>query len=128
VMLEQHAIAGAFGFRWRDEFEITWASALHAHSRISPNMLLYAALMEHCIEAGVTSFNFGRSTPGSGPHKFKLQWGGVETPLPWYFLGENADGGPSKEQTYFTLLRKLWMRLPLAVANRLGPHVVRCIP
>jgi serine/alanine adding enzyme len=121
-------IAGAFGFRWRNEFEITWASALHSYSRISPNMFLYASIMERCIASGLACFNFGRSTPGSGPHKFKMQWGGVETPLPWYFLGTKSSGGPSKEQAHFSLLRKVWTRLPLSIATRLGPHVVKCIP
>lgn len=128
VTLQGAPIAGAFGFRWKNEFEITWASALHSHSRISPNMFLYASLMERCIDSGVTCFNFGRSTPGGGPHKFKLQWGGVEAPLPWYFLGTNTSGGPSKEQMHFSLLRRVWTRLPLSVATRLGPRVVKCIP
>ncbi|CAN5666243.1 hypothetical protein BH23GEM11_BH23GEM11_16870 [soil metagenome] len=33
-------VAGGCGFRFRDEFELTWASSLRAFSREAPNMLL----------------------------------------------------------------------------------------
>ena len=82
--LGETPIAGGIGFRWGTEFEMTWASSLHSHSRISPNMGLYWAFMERCIQEKVTLFNFGRTTPGSGTHAFKLQWGSREEPLWWY--------------------------------------------
>ena len=129
VRHEGRAIAGAMGFRWLDEFEITWASALNEYKRMSPNMLLYWGLMERCIRDGVRVFNFGRTTPGSGPHKFKAQWGGTEEPLHWYYPGANgAAAMPQKEQAHFALASKVWRRLPLGVASRLGPLIVRGIP
>ena len=73
-------------------------------------------------------FNFGRTTPGSGPHRFKMQWGGREEPLHWYYPGGGAAGGPQKEQGHFALAARIWRRLPLRVASALGPHIVRGIP
>lgn len=129
VRLDGTAIAGAIGFRWRDEFEITWASSLASYKRISPNMQMYSALMSRCIDEGVSSFNFGRTTPGSGPHRFKLQWGGGEVPLNWYYpLDEAAPQRMRKEQTHFRYASKVWSTLPLSVANVLGPLIVRGLP
>lgn len=63
---------------------MTWASALAEHNRTSANMGLYHAFMLRAISDGCTRFNFGRCTPGSGTHRFKLQWGGREEALWWY--------------------------------------------
>src|SRR5205807_76154 len=69
------AIAAGAGFRWGDEFEMTWASSLREFNPIAPNMLLYWKFMERCGQQGVRVFNFGRCTPDSGTHRFKRQWG-----------------------------------------------------
>src|SRR5690606_25614950 len=68
-------VAAGCGFIWRETFEMTWASSLREHNRMAPNMLLYWAFMEEAIRRGVRTFDFGRCSPGSGTHRFKLQWG-----------------------------------------------------
>ena len=123
------AIAGGFGFRWRETFEITWASSLLRYKRMAPNMLLYWACMTECIADGISHFDFGRTTPGSGPHQFKRQWSDEEVPLPWIEAGGNsAVTRPKKEAGHFQLAARLWRRLPLAIATPLGGRIVRGIP
>jgi serine/alanine adding enzyme len=123
------SIAGGFGFVWREEFEITWASSLVRYKRMAPNMLLYWSLIERCIEEKLAVFNFGRTTPGSGPHQFKLQWSQRQEELPWYEAGGNGDvSRPKKESRSYQLAARVWQRLPLGVANMLGPKIVRGIP
>lgn len=126
--LKEEPIAAGIGFRWDDEFEMTWASSLHAHSRISPNMGLYWAFMERCIQAQVLRFNFGRTTPGSGTHKFKMQWGSREEQLWWYQRAAGVAKTPSPDDAAYAWGPRLWRKLPIAVANALGPRVVRGIP
>src|SRR5689334_15187914 len=126
-------IAGGVGFLWNGEFEITWASALRAHNSKSPNMLVYWELMEKMIQSGARLFNFGRCSPDSGTYRFKMQWGGRAEPLWWYQLAPGAAAGetaatPSPDRPGFALATRAWRRLPLAVANRLGPAIVRLIP
>src|SRR4029079_5919690 len=87
---EGRPVAGGLGFRWGDEFEITWASSLIEYKKVAPNMLLYWALMERVAAEGVTLFNFGRCSPGSGTHRFKLQWGTREEQLWWYDVAERT--------------------------------------
>ncbi len=121
--------AGGFGFRWEGEVEITWASALREHSRDAPNMLLYWAFMERAIEEGCERFNFGRCTPGSGTHRFKSQWGTRDVPLHWYqHPADGPEGTPSPDDDAWAWGPRVWRRLPLAVANRLGPRIVKHIP
>lgn len=121
-------VAGGIGFRWDNEFEMTWASSLHAHSRISPNMGLYWAFMEKCVQEGVTLFNFGRTTPGSGTHRFKMQWGGREEPLWWYQRADGVAQTPSPDDARYAWGPRLWRKLPVSLATVLGPRIVRGIP
>lgn len=122
-------VAAGFGFRWNAEFEMTWAAALTEYNTVAPNMLLYWAFMERAAEEGLSAFNFGRCTPGSGTHRFKQQWGGRDIPLWWYqhAAGKRA-ATPSPNDRAFAWGPRVWSRLPLPIANLLGPRVVRLIP
>lgn len=121
--------AAGFGFLWRDELEMTWASSLRELGRLAPNMLLYWAFMAHAVEAGARTFNFGRCPPGGGSHRFKLQWGGADHALPWLqWPTEGAAGTPSPAGGKYRLATRAWSRLPLPLANRLGPWIARTIP
>lgn len=123
-------IAAGLGFRWGDEVEMTWASALKEHSRIAPNMLLYWSFMEKAVNEGAKLFNFGRCTPGSGTHRFKLQWGSREEPLWWYRAQEAGEkvSTPSPQDSKYSWGPRIWKHLPVPVANLIGPRVVRYIP
>jgi FemAB-related protein (PEP-CTERM system-associated) len=122
-------VAAGCGFRFGGEFEMTWASALREFNRESPNMLVYWACIERAISEGLGTFNFGRCTPGSGTHRFKMQWGGREVPLWWYGLSERPDATtPSPNDGAYSWGPRVWRRLPMPVANALGPRVVRYIP
>lgn len=126
---EGKPIAAGAGFRWAGEFEITWASALRAYNRLSPNMAVYWALIERAAQEGLGRFNFGRCTPGSATHKFKLQWGAVDEAL-WWYAGRSSGAAstPSPDSAKFRLAVRVWQRLPLAVTQLVGPRVVRNIP
>ena len=122
-------VAAGCGFRWNGEFEMTWAASLVEYNAVAPNMLLYWAFMERSAEQELAFFNFGRCTPGSGTHRFKQQWGGRDVPLWWYqhAAGRRA-ATPSPTDSAFSWGPRVWKRLPLSIANVLGPRVVRLIP
>lgn len=128
VYADDRPVAGGCGFLFGREFEITWASSLREFNREAPNMLLYWGLMEEMIRRGVADFNFGRCTPGGGTHRFKSQWGGEDEPLPWYqWSSDGRDSTPNPDGG-FGLAVKAWQKLPLPVANTLGPFLARRIP
>jgi FemAB-related protein (PEP-CTERM system-associated) len=124
-------IACGAGFRWGDELEMTWASALSAYSRIAPNMQLYWAFMERAVESGIRLFNFGRCTPDSGTHRFKRQWGSRDEPLFWY-QWTPPEGGPaatpSPDQARYSWGPRLWRHLPLGLSRIIGPWIVKSLP
>ena len=122
-------VASGCGFLWKERFEITWAASLREFSRSAPNMLLYWGLMTRMIERGAHTFDFGRCTPGSGTHRFKLQWGGADAPLPWsQWSPHGTMSPPSPDRPVFRAAAACWRRVPLAITNRVGPVIARCLP
>ena len=127
VYAGDEAVAAGCGFVARGEFEMTWASSLREFNAKSPNMLLYSAFMEEMIQRGVSRFNFGRCTPGGGTHRFKLQWGAADEPLHWtrWPTDEGVDEEPGAA---FRWAARTWQRLPLRLAEAVGPHVAARLP
>ncbi|MEO7042732.1 MAG: FemAB family XrtA/PEP-CTERM system-associated protein [Gemmatimonadaceae bacterium] len=125
-------IACGAGFTWGSgdnrEFEITWASALRDFNRMSPNMLVYWELIKRVADSGVATFNFGRCTPGGNTHKFKTQWGTTDEPLWWYERRSAGAATPSEGHGAAARGPEIWKRLPLSVANLIGPRIIRFIP
>ena len=122
-------VAAGCGFVWGGEFEMTWAGARRETRGVGSNMLLYCAFMEEMIARGVSAFNFGRCTPDSGTHVFKRQWGSRDVPLPWcQFARRGHVATPSPKDPAFAWGPRLWRRLPLPIANLLGPRLVRFLP
>ncbi len=129
VYRQGHPVAAGCGFIWGGEFEMTWASSLREFNREAPNMLLYWSFMERMIETGVRTFNFGRCTPGGGTHRFKVQWGGQEEALPWLtWSPRGRTSTPSPDGRFFRLATRAWSRLPLPIANTVGPVLARWLP
>jgi len=93
-------------------------------------LLLYCTLLEWGIENGYKRVDLGRCTRGSGNHQFKQHWSRNERALHWYYW--MASDGPVPElrpdNPRYRLATSIWKRLPLAVANSLGPRIVRSIP
>lgn len=122
-------VAVGCGFRWQDEFEMTWASSLRSVSRLAPNMLLYWSFMERAVAEGLGVFNFGRCSPGSNTHRFKRQWGSRDAPLWWYQHGRGGQAAtPSPDEGAYAWGPRIWRHLPLRLATLLGPQVVKHIP
>jgi FemAB-related protein (PEP-CTERM system-associated) len=107
-----------------------WASSLREFRHLSPNMLLYWAMIEEAVNAGATTFDFGRSSPDSGTQQFKRQGGAVETPMYWEYIllsrAEAPDHGPSNPK--FERAIRAWQSLPLSIANAIGPRIARHLP
>lgn len=123
-------VAGGILVGFRGRVMNPWASSAREFRHLSPNMLLYWTMIEHAIASGAVAFDFGRSSKSGGTYHFKRQWGATESPLFWEYilLGTNRlpDQGPDNPK--FGLLIDLWRRLPLRVANVLGPTIARGLP
>jgi serine/alanine adding enzyme len=130
VRLQGAAVAAGITLTQRSTVIVPWASSRREYRQHCPNMLLYWRMLEHAVASGVHVFDFGRSSPGSGTHQFKVQWGAAESPLHWEYLllsgREAPDQGPTNPR--FAAAIEAWRRLPLWLTNGIGPSIVRNIP
>ena len=104
-----------------------WGGGTWDARRLRANDVMYYALMNHARERGCRSFDFGRSKYGTGAFSFKKNWGFEPQPLSYATrtaAGEEArDVNPMSPK--YRAQVALWQRLPLAVANRIGPIIAR---
>jgi len=130
VRLGGKPVAAGLVLAHRSVLEIPWASSLREVSRTSVNMLLYWSVLEDAANRGFSRFDFGRSTKGSGTHRFKLQWGAKEQQLRWHYWLPAGRSMPrlSPSNPKYRGAIALWRKLPVPVANLLGPHIVRNLP
>lgn len=109
--------------------EILWASSLRRYSRQAPNMLLYWESIKTAVVDGYEVFDFGRCSLDGGSYKFKKQWGSSPQSLHWYYdirKGDIPDISPGNSR--FSTLVQCWKKLPIPVANSLGPWITKSLP
>ncbi|MDP6462086.1 MAG: FemAB family PEP-CTERM system-associated protein [Gemmatimonadota bacterium] len=132
TLVERDGVAAAGGLclQYNGFTEIHWAASRREFRRDSPNMLLYWDAIRDACETGLRTFCFGRSTEGSGPYRFKRQWGAEPVPLRWEYLLSAGGGLPelNPDNPRFRLAVRIWQRLPLSVTRILGPPIVRHLP
>ena len=104
-----------------------WGGGTREARRLRANDRMYFELMLHARRRGCSRFDFGRSKTGSGPADFKKNWGFEAEPLSyasWTAPGAEArDADPTSGK--HTARIALWKRLPLPIANLIGPHIAR---
>jgi FemAB-related protein (PEP-CTERM system-associated) len=129
LRLEGRPTAAALLLRHRDGVEIPWAACTDRGKRVSANMRLYWEALTYSIGVGAATFDFGRCTVDSGPYRFKRQWGAAPRPLYWHVWSPGASARDSRQLGRAGVLAsRLWQRLPLPLANALGPVISPSLP
>jgi len=104
-----------------------WGGGTHRARALRANDAMYFALMCHARARGCERFDFGRSKTGSGAYHFKRNWGFAPQPLGYaQWTADGAaprDADPTSPRYRATIAA--WRRLPLPLANRLGPLIAR---
>jgi FemAB-related protein (PEP-CTERM system-associated) len=121
------ALASVLSFRFRDEVLPYHGGAVRAGRRFAASDLMYWEVMRRACERGAQVFDFGRSKTGTGAFAYKKHWGFEPTPLHHEYLLIGASKRPDLNplNPRYALLIAVWRRLPLFVANALGPIVSR---
>ena len=130
VRHKKKPIAVSFLSEFRGTIEALWSSSLYEFAPLKPNMFLYWSILCFAGQKGFQFFDFGRSSVGSGTHRFKKQWGSQEVPLHWVYWVPGGANLPeiNIENSRYRLAIRLWQKLPLAVTKLIGPRIVRCLP
>ena len=106
-----------------------YGGGTEAARALRANEHMYWSLMEHAVMRGCRRFDFGRSKVGTGAYAYKKNWGFEPEPLVYqYRLADGAtmpDVNPNNPK--YRLMTDVWSRLPLWLANRIGPMVARSL-
>jgi FemAB-related protein (PEP-CTERM system-associated) len=127
VVDQDRAIASVMNFYFRDEvLPYYGGGTVEARSRAG-NDFMYWEVMRRAADRGCRLFDFGRSKVGSGSFAFKHNWGFQEQKLRYVFHLPAGAAMPDLNplNPKFRLFIAAWKRLPLPVANALGPFIVR---
>jgi FemAB-related protein (PEP-CTERM system-associated) len=121
------AVSSVLSFYFRDEVLPYYAGDAVAARELAANDFKYWELMRRACERGLRTFDFGRSKRDSGSFAFKKNWGFEPQPLHYEYRLYRRDAVPqhNPNNAKYRWMIATWRRLPLALANRLGPMVVR---
>lgn len=118
-------LASVLSFYWRGTVMPYWGGGTAAARPARANDMMYYTLMRHARQRGCVRFDFGRSKAGTGAAAFKRNWGFEGMPLPYAkrALGKARTINPLDPQ--YSRKVQLWQKLPLSIANRIGPMIAR---
>lgn len=121
------AQSSVLSFYFRDEVLPYYAGDTLSARDLAANDFKYWMLMQQACARACRLFDYGRSKLGSGPYDFKRNWGFEPQPLAYEYCLYTRDSVPQHNplNPKYRALIALWKRLPLGLANRLGPHIVR---
>ncbi|NTV09501.1 MAG: FemAB family PEP-CTERM system-associated protein [Zoogloea sp.] len=120
-------VSSVLSFYFRDEVLPYYAGDDVRARELAANDFKYWELMRLACERGVGVFDYGRSKRGTGSYDFKKNWGFEPRPLHYEYRLYRGDAIPQNNpmNPRFRAFIALWRRMPIALANRLGPAIVR---
>jgi FemAB-related protein (PEP-CTERM system-associated) len=120
-------IAGVLNFYFRDEVLPYYGGGTAEARNLAANDFMYWEVMRRACERGTRVFDFGRSKRGTGAFDFKKNWGFTPESLHYLYRLNKGTALPDLNplNPKFRLFIEGWKRLPLGIANTIGPHIVR---
>jgi FemAB-related protein (PEP-CTERM system-associated) len=124
---EGRPVCTVMSFYFRDEVLPYYAGATPAVRALGAYDFLYWHILKNAGLRGLKIFDFGRSKQGTGAFAFKKNWGFTAQPIfHEYQLKPGCtipDINPLNPK--YRLFIAAWKRLPLPVANLVGPIIAR---
>ena len=127
VVRRGRPLSSVIAFHWRDEVLPYYGGGLEEARHCAANDFMYWEVMRRACERGARVFDFGRSKIGTGAFAYKRIWGFEPEPLHHEYLLLRTREMPNLNplNPKYAVLIAVWRRLPLFVANALGPGISR---
>jgi FemAB-related protein (PEP-CTERM system-associated) len=120
-------VSSVMNFYFRDQVLPYFGGGTDEARECAGNDFMYWEVMRRAAERGCRVFDFGRSKVGTGAFAFKKNWGFVPEPLTYEYalrkIAEVPEVNPLNPK--YRLFIAAWKRLPLPVANLIGPLLAR---
>lgn len=130
VMVITHAdkvVSAVMSFYFRDEVLPYYGGGTDAARDLAANDFMYWELMRSACGRGYRIFDFGRSKQGTGSYSFKKNWGFEPEQLYYEYQLHRKQTMPEINplNPRYRLFIQAWQKMPLALANLIGPHINR---
>ncbi|CCQ72965.1 FemAB family XrtA/PEP-CTERM system-associated protein [Magnetospira sp. QH-2] len=127
VRLDGKPLSSVLNFYFKDRVMPYYTGAAFEARKLGAADLMYFRVMRRAVEKGFTQFDFGRSKVGTGPYSFKKNWGFEPQPLVLDFKmkGDQPMPDVNPNNPKYKLMISTWQKLPLPVANFIGPFIGR---
>ncbi|MFQ5773764.1 MAG: FemAB family XrtA/PEP-CTERM system-associated protein [Kiloniellaceae bacterium] len=127
VTHEGRPVSGVVSFLFRDEVLPYYGGGTAEARCVAANDFMYWEVMRRACQRGYRVFDFGRSKKGTGSYAFKKHWGFEPEPLYYEYklIGRDAPPEVNPTNPKYRLCISLWKRLPLRIANLVGPYISR---
>jgi FemAB-related protein (PEP-CTERM system-associated) len=127
VDFNKKPISSVLSFYFKNEVLPYYAGDDFSARELAANDFKYWELMRLACERGLKIFDFGRSKVGTGSFSFKKNWGFEGQPLSYEYCLYTIDGIPQNNplNNKYKLFIYLWKKMPISLANYIGPMVVR---
>ena len=122
-------VSAVLNFYDRDEVLPYYGGGTAAARASHANDFMYWEVMRRAAARGSRLFDFGRSKLGTGAFAFKKNWGFLPEPLHYFYRLAPGVAIPEHNplNPKYRLLIDAWKRMPLPLANLIGPYVIRGI-
>ena len=129
VTKDGEAISSVLNFHFRDEVLPYYGGGTEQARAVAGYDFLYWEVMRRAAEDGRRLFDYGRSKRDTGSYSFKKNWGFEPEPLYYEYHLVRAKQIPDINplNPKYRLFIAGWKRLPLPVANWLGPWISRAL-
>ena len=125
VSLKGRPVSTLLSFYFKGTVSPYWGGGTWEARDCFSNEVAYYELMRHASRRGCNRFDFGRSKVGTGSCSFKMNWG--FDPQPLVYAVRTTDGAEPRSinplDPKYRLQVALWQKLPLPVANIIGPRI-----
>jgi predicted N-acyltransferase len=133
VYQAQQPIGAYFQLQMGQTMYGVWGASLRNYLALRPAYLAHWEILSEACLRGFRYLDMGRSPTGSNAAHYKKQWGGVSYPIYQQvtsFGEQPAEAIASRVQTNgkMQMMRRLWPKLPLSLAQYLGPKLRRHVP
>ncbi len=127
VTQDDKVVCCVMNFYFRDEVWPYFAGITASARALAGSDFMYWEVMRLAVERGIRLFDFGRSKKGTGSWDFKHNWGFEPQPLHYGYHLVRAAAVPENNPNNpkYKLFIKAWQRLPLPLANFIGPSIIR---
>ncbi len=123
----ERPIGSTLSLYWKGTMYPFWGGGVREARELRGNERMFYAYACHALDRGCKRLDLGRSKAGTGPAAFKKNFGYPSRPLGYWrrTLDGQAPRTVNPLDPKYARKTELWKKLPLPVANLIGPWIAR---